>query len=705
MGIGLAAQAMLAGMPVASDLRRVEVDGRVMISVGARVVFDYESGDAGLRNLAAVTLPELGFAARRVAEVVGISEEYLSRLRARARRDGSAALTARRGRPPTLSASQLARARRARAGGETDRSIARRLGVHATTVARALAGGEGAGDDTARSAAQEPLGDFAEATSEADTAAGTGADDTGAGLGASARIEEGTVRSGYGGVMLLYPFLDRVGTEAIFATLKGSPARRYDNAVVLTAATLGFALGIDTVEGAKHLRRVDAGAAVGAKAIPELSTLRGRLAALGDGCDPLALQRAFGAGMVAFDPADDPVYFVDDHFVAYTGAAPVAKGWNTRRRHAEAGRDDTLLVDARGRAVVFSSAEPTGLSSTLPGVLAQLRSVIGVDAKILLGFDRGGAYPVAFRACRDAGADWVTYRRAPLVDATATPRRSWTVRDGRRVTVVLADETVNINGDGTARQLTLYEGGQPVLQVLTSDMTATGAYLLCWLRSRWRIENVFKYASAHNGIDSIADYRMDIGADDRLVANPARVAARKAVADAEAALAAAERALPQLLAGPATPAQKNAELPDAHRRIEAAAAGLAAAKKLLRPIPAKIPATAINPDTTRARQRLERRGLQMVLRLLAFNAEAWTAEHLNVYLTDPNEYRTILRHLLHHPGSINYTPTTITVTLDRPDSPRIARALSLLCQELTALAARLPGDRRPIAYRTADPKP
>lgn len=56
-------------------LCRAEIDGRVMISVGARVVFEYAADDAGLRSLAAVTLPELGFAARQVAEVVGVSEE------------------------------------------------------------------------------------------------------------------------------------------------------------------------------------------------------------------------------------------------------------------------------------------------------------------------------------------------------------------------------------------------------------------------------------------------------------------------------------------------------------------------------------------------------------------------------------------------------------------------------------------------------
>ena len=443
--------------------------------------------------------------------------------------------------------------------------------------------------------------------------------------------------------MLLHAYLDRVGAEAIFATLAGGPARRYDDLAVLCTATLGFALGIDTIEGAKHLRRGEAGAAIGLGAVPELKTLRTRLGALADGTDPLALQRAFAARMLAADPAGEAVYFVDDHFVPYAGARPVGKGWNTKRRHAGPGRDDTLLVDARGRAVVFGSGEPTGLSTTLPGILAQLRQVIGPHAPVLLGFDRGGAYPVVFTACRDAGAHWVTYRRAPLVQVTATPRRSWTVRDGKRITVVLADESVQITGYGQARQLTLFEHDQPVLQVLTSDTHATGADLLCWLRSRWRIENMFKYASEHNGIDALADYRMDTAPDPRMLPNPARVAARARVTAAKAELAAAERALPQLLNGAGTPAHKNAQLPSAHRRIEQATAALADAKAVLKPIPAKIAATELDPDAKRAYPRLARRGLQMVLRLLAFNAEAWLAEHLNAYLADPDEYRARAR--------------------------------------------------------------
>lgn len=86
-----------------------------------------------------------------------------------------------------------------------------------------------------------------------------------------------------------------------------------------------------------------------------------------------------------------------------------------------------------------------------------------------------------------------------------------------------------------------------MVQVLTSETAATGADLLDWLRARWRIENKFKYAAGHNGIDAPACYDMDTAPEDRMGAKPARAAARTHVHAAAGELVAAERALPQLL--------------------------------------------------------------------------------------------------------------------------------------------------------------
>jgi hypothetical protein len=89
----------------------------------------------------------------------------------------------------------------------------------------------------------------------------------------------------------------------------------------------------------------------------------------------------------------------------------------------------------------------------------------------------------------------------------------------------------------------------------------------------------------------------------------------------------------------------------------------------------------------------------MVLRLLAYNTELWLADHLNAYLRDDNEYRAAMRHLLRLSGTLDYRPETTTVTLERPDSPRLARALTHLIDELNHTPPRLPSDPRPITYK------
>src|SRR5512135_3179827 len=128
---------MLEGMPDSRDLRVVEVDEQVLVLVGQVAIAEWDAGDAPMRNLAAVTLRNLGFTGQRVAQVLGLSEEYVATLRGRARRGGSAGVVPRRGRPPALGARELRRARQLREQGLSDVEVGRRLGVHATTVGRA----------------------------------------------------------------------------------------------------------------------------------------------------------------------------------------------------------------------------------------------------------------------------------------------------------------------------------------------------------------------------------------------------------------------------------------------------------------------------------------------------------------------------------------------------------------------------------------
>ena len=436
--------------------------------------------------------------------------------------------------------------------------------------------------------------------------------------------------------------------------------------------------------------------------------MRGTSCRIADRTDPVALQRLFASAMLAADPVVSGVYYVDDHFVPYTGAKPVGKGWNNKRGRAEKGRADTHVTAHDGRAVCFVTGEPSGLTATLPRALAELKKAVPAGTKIMLGFDRGGAYAQVFRHCREQDVHWVTYRRAPLAVPVMLPVITTVTIAGRQRQITWAEETADIKDYGQARQLTLFEHGRVVLQILTSDFDACPAEILAWLKSRWREENFLKYASENYGIDKICDYLAGITENTKLAGNPARKQATAAVREAEKALAATERGLAALLADPAIPpAAKNTRLiPAAQEKITAARRKLDAATTARNTIPAKLPANVIDPAAQVAVLRAGRRGLQMVLRLLAHNAEHWLSNHLNAYLRDDDEYRAITRQTIIRglAGTITSTPAGITVTLETPSAPRVTRALALLLDEINHTPPAIPGDPRPITYRlTAKP--
>jgi hypothetical protein len=693
-----ATAAILDGMPDARDLHRLDSGGQTVIFAGSRQMFRYPEDDTAMRNIAVAVLRQLGFGGTAVAAVMGLTPNYVATLHQRALREGTAGLVREPGRPRETAGGSWDQARAWRADGVRDSEIARRLGVNQSTVLRRLG----------RAHVQEELPPAPEPAAAEPEAAGSGTAAPGEAAGTgpaapgtrpqAAGLRPAAVSSRYAGAMLLHAFLARAGAGTVLAAAGGEP----QDVALLTAVSMCFALGAATTEQLKHLAAAEAGPLAGLGALPGLRALRPELARIADGTDPLKLQQMFASAMLAADPVVSGVYYVDDHFVPYTGAKPVAKGWNNKRGRAERGRADTHVTAHDGRAVCFVSGEPSGLSTTLPKALAELKKAAGPGAKIMLGFDRGGAYAQVFTHCRDQQVHWVTYRRAPLAVPAALPVITAVTYGGRTRQIAWAEETVQLRDYGDARQITLFERGNVALQVLTSDCDACPAEILSWLKSRWREENFLKYASENYGIDKICDYLASIETNTKLIRNPARDQANAAVRDAEKTLAAAERGLAALLADPGlAPAAKNARIPGLEKNITRARAAAAAAVTARKPVPAKLPASDINPDAKTALLRAGRRGLQMVLRLLAHNAEHWLSGQLNAYLRDDDEYRAITRQTIIRglAGTITCTPAAITVTLEQPPSRRVARALELLLDEINADPPAIPGDTRPINYQ------
>src|SRR5271157_1742842 len=483
---------MLEGMPSPRDLHLHRAAGRVVVLVGSKLVAEYGETDLAMRNMVIVTLRRLGFPGWRVAEVFGLTPTYVSRLKTAASRQGAAALAGQDGpgRPRALGEDQQDLARQWREQGESDLEIGRRLGVAGTTVARRLAARPAAGADAGpRQEELEFAGPAAgpgrdlepaaeprpepgpRADSSQEQQQGEGEPGCGAGSAAPAgpggpagaapdgagggppsplpgpggpKITGGVFWSRYAGAMLLHAFTARAGAGQVLESAAGAGrdagGYRFADVALLSATSMCFALGAETTEQVKHLTASCAGPLAGLAALPHLRTLRPRLAGIADAADPLALQEMAARAMLAADPVT-------------AGVQPVAKGWNNKRGKAERGRADTHVTAHDGRAVCFVTGEPSGLSVTLPKALAELKKAAGPGAKIMLGFDRGGAYAQVFRHCRDQDVHWVTYRRAPLAVPARLPVITTITRGGKARQIAWAEETVQIIPEATSPQM------------------------------------------------------------------------------------------------------------------------------------------------------------------------------------------------------------------------------------------------------------
>jgi hypothetical protein len=726
----------LPGMPDPWPLAVTHTgDGRaVAVHAGPMLLSAFGAGDLEMRDLLICSLTEGSrFQGKTVAAAFGIAPSQVSRIRASYRQHGASGLVHQMGRPPILSPARLRQARAWAGQGLTHAEIGRKLGVSRSRITEllkkhgTLPAPETLFDDTgeaARTAGQPGGGDTgagpeargtAGADGEAGAEAGAGAERDGEGSGwqVARRIETGTITCRYAGAMLAHAFTDRIGARGLLSAGTGASAAGagapVDDLGVLVCTQMSFTLGALTLEQAKHLIAADAGALAGLTSLPSLRTWRQRLGELADGCDPLALQRRLASQMLAIEPAESQVYLADDHLAEYTGHQAVALGRNPRRGKPAKGHDDTYICDLAGRAIAFSTGEPSALCSTLPPALAGLTDALpaggkpGPDTRPLIVFDRGAAFPAVFTQVDAAGYDWLTWRRAPLAPTTLLPVLQTITTRSRRREVAWTDEQVTLKDYAKpVRQLSLFGHGHMVAQAISGRLGACPAELAGWLRGRRAEENMFKYDMINYGLDTLADYTADEIVNTKLKANPACTTAKKAETKAKTALASAEVALTKLLADQTIPAAAKNEvlIPAAQQKIETCQQALDQAEAERTKHPAKLPASQIDPSATRAILHIRRRCLQLTLRLLAANAEHYLARHLNAYLQDDDEYRAITRETIIRglAGTIAYTPESITVTLDRPGQRRVTHALTLLLAEINARPPVLPGDGRPITY-------
>jgi len=469
--------------------------------------------------------------------------------------------------------------------------------------------------------------------------------------------------------------------------------------VVLDAVIAALCLGQRCVEGVRRIATPSSAtllrSRVGVTAAWARNVL-GRFAAQRSSLFHVAMSKLLLSR--ARDGEEAPaVFYVDNHMRPYTGKRTLRKGWRMQDKRARPGSSDYYVHDEDGRPLVrVERPDHASMLQVLRPIGRMLRALLG-DSKIrvMLIFDRAGAYCSELQALRDEGFDFATYELGSYtkLPTTAFGHELHLGKDRIRYTEGAAKNLRKRRG--RVRRICLrMSDGEQINIVCTSPLPADEVITL--MLARWaRQENQFKYEVERWGTNHLDGRAVEAYPPDTIIPNPARRRLERALKIARHEEAEALRKIEHL---PSEDPKRERLRSDAWRARQQQEELLA-----LRP---SVPKRAPLCDTELADKLVHHRGdhkfVMDTLRIALANVEAELAARLGSHLSRPAEAKKTLANLLAAPGHLRLSRDRISVTLIPAGTRREQRAFAAILDELNRLDLNLPGDRsqRPLRFGT-----
>jgi hypothetical protein len=500
------------------------------------------------------------------------------------------------------------------------------------------------------------------------------------------------------GGWLLVALLSSYGLyEAALGPWEASRRWRERMRMALEAVILALGLGQRCVEGVRRLATPSGPFLLRASRTPSESWVRQVLKHYADDVGGAKMHLRMTGAYLERSRSEEgaAVFYVDNHMRPYTGKHTVRKGWRMQDKRVRPGATDFYVHDEDGRPV-FRVDVPSNdhLTEWLSPITCFLRSGLGEGQRILVAFDRAGAFPEQLAELREEGVEFVTYERRPFPLLSRSAFTETVEVDGEEIGVCERRLKNLGGGRGRVRRIALLmpDGKQVNLLAVSKEPAWR---LIEVMLGRWVQENGFKHGNERWGINQLDRRKVEQYAPETVIPNPAR----RRLDNALRLLRQREGEMRRLLA----------RLPkNDHRRgkVERDLAESLVEQERLETLRPHVPTHAPLEETALAgklvRHESHYKTVLDTVRIACANAESELASELAPHLRKPEEAKKALANLFAAPGEVRVNRKWITVALAPAGREDEREAFNELFKEVNRWKLVLPGDpnRRPLRFKS-----
>ena len=467
--------------------------------------------------------------------------------------------------------------------------------------------------------------------------------------------------------------------------------------LAIDAVILALGIGQKCVEGTRRLATPTAPILLRTDMAPTENWIRRIFKRYVDGTGMAAKlhMRMAGAYLDAARSEEDTpaVFYIDNHLRHYTGKFTLRKGWRMQDSKVVPGVTDYYVHDEDGRPVCRVEAPGhDALTDFLTPLSELIRAGLEKGQRILLGFDRAGAFPEQMAELRDADVEFVTYERRPYPLLSKAAFTEELKLDNGEVVWIHEERLKNLGkGRGRVRRISiLTEDGNQVNALAVSKEPAWR--LVEIITGRWVQENGFKHGNERWGINHLDRRKLVLFEPGTIIPNPARRRLDFSIRISQEREGKLRNKLARLDRKSPKRTELQAELKE---QVEFQARLISERPEL--PTHAPVEETELSDALTYHDPHYKT--VIDTIRIACLNAEALLSDELSPFLRKPREAKKVLANIFSSPGDIRVGKKSVTISLAIAARKDERQAIVQLFNAVNNWKLSLPGDPKQCPLR------